>query len=180
MDISPDKRFGNLPLSVMSRPDLKTGPKVVYAAILMHDRHKTGKCNPGITLLAQQTALSRRTVIEHLEKLRSKGLIEIHRGRRDNAQLTITDRLRSADSRNQEVRKDVPRSADSRNQEVQIHAPNARAISSTTDNYRKSRGVPSASTLESSPPMDRDYLRNPNYEPIDPDELRFPIPPESE
>lgn len=62
-------QYGKLPVEIMSRPDLTPADKLVYAALAYRRNTKTGRCDPGRSILSRDTSLSIKSVSRALKKL---------------------------------------------------------------------------------------------------------------
>ena len=72
--------FYQLPQDITSRRDLSGNAKILWAVIRDHARGN-GHAWPGMRLLAQETGLSRVTIMQATKRLEQTGLLEIeHRG----------------------------------------------------------------------------------------------------
>lgn len=71
-------KFYKLPVDIASRRDLPAGTKIILAVIV--DRiGENNSCWPGSRTLANDTGLSRLTVLEGIKKLETKGIIQVER-----------------------------------------------------------------------------------------------------
>ena len=57
-------------------PELPIGPRMVLMYLTRHCEAGTVSCSPSTKLLADETCLSRRSVVNHLGWLEGQGLIE--------------------------------------------------------------------------------------------------------
>ena len=77
-DLQTKTKFYKLPIDIASRRDLPAGTKIILAVIA--DRiGENDSCWPGSRTLANDTGLSRLTVLEGIKKLETKGIIQVER-----------------------------------------------------------------------------------------------------
>lgn len=73
--------FVRLPYTVIEHAPLNAHELLVYMVLLKYRDHRTGKCWPGITTIADESRLSRRTVMRTISDLENLGAIEVRRTR---------------------------------------------------------------------------------------------------
>ena len=71
--------FVRVPNWLIDDADLNAQELLVYMALLRFRDHKTGKCHPGMTTIADRARLSRRTVMRAIEGLEEKQMIRVER-----------------------------------------------------------------------------------------------------
>ena len=77
--------FVRLPNWLIDDSDLTLHELAVYIVLLRFRHHKTGKCHPGMTTIADCARISKRSVIRAIEGLESRQMIQVDR------RSTITD-----------------------------------------------------------------------------------------
>lgn len=77
--------FVRLPNWLIDDSDLSLHELAVYMVLLRFRDHKTGKCHPGMTTIADRARISKRAVIRAIEGLERREMIQVHR------RSTITD-----------------------------------------------------------------------------------------
>lgn len=68
--------------------DLSAHERLVMAALVLHRNGETGRCDPSVSRLADETGVSRWSVMRAIEALEDHGLVECHR--RNGARTTYT------------------------------------------------------------------------------------------
>ena len=71
--------FVRVPNWLIDDADLNAHELLVYMVLLRFRDHKTGKCHPGMTTIADRARISRRTVMRAIEGLESKQMIRVER-----------------------------------------------------------------------------------------------------
>lgn len=77
--------FVRLPNWLIDDSDLTLHELAVYIVLLRFRHHRTGKCHPGMTTIADCARISKRSVIRAIEGLESRQMIQVDR------RSTITD-----------------------------------------------------------------------------------------
>lgn len=77
-DESLRQGFTQIPNAILRRPDVTSGAKITYMALLSYAWQKDS-CFPGQETLALDTGVGKRSVIRYLQELQGAGLLEIKR-----------------------------------------------------------------------------------------------------
>jgi len=77
-DESLQQGFTQIPNAILRRPDVTSGAKITYMALLSYAWQKDS-CFPGQETLALDTGVGKRSVIRYLQELQAVGLLEIKR-----------------------------------------------------------------------------------------------------
>jgi len=77
-DESLRQGFTQIPNAILRRPDVTSGAKITYMALLSYAWQKDS-CFPGQETLALDTGVGKRSVIRYLQELQGVGLLEIKR-----------------------------------------------------------------------------------------------------
>lgn len=71
--------FVRIPNWLLDHSDLSAHELLVYVVLLRFRDHKTGKCHPGMTTIADLTRISRRAVMRAIDGLEGRHMIEVER-----------------------------------------------------------------------------------------------------
>lgn len=73
--------FVRVPNTLIEHSDMTAHELLVYIVLLKHRNPRTGKCRPGFATIADQSRLSRSTVIRTIDLLEQRGAIKVKRSR---------------------------------------------------------------------------------------------------
>lgn len=88
-DTPPKDGFVRVPHTLIDSGILSAQEFMVYLSLLRHRSHRTGKCWPGLAVIAKESRLSRRTAIRAIKALEDVGAVVVFRSQNQANRYTV-------------------------------------------------------------------------------------------